>query len=80
MTGGILTSIKDDGNNEISEVISDFEQESVYDTSGYVSDYPYNEDNVNIIGKTNGKVAEGISNAINKVIDSFFELVKKLVS
>ena len=80
MAGGILTSIKNDNGNEISEVVSDFEQESVYDTSGYVSDFPYNEDNVNIIGKTNGKLAEGISNAINKAIDSFFKLVKKLVS
>ena len=56
------------------------ENEEIYDTSGYVPQYPYNEDNVNIIGETNGKFAEGIGKAINKTIDFFFEMIKKLVS
>lgn len=80
MLAGILTSIKNDDNNEISEVVSVLENEQTYDTSGYVSDYPYNQDNENIIGDVNGKIGNGISKGINKMIDLFFELVKKLVS
>lgn len=80
MMGGILTSIKGKDSSETTEITSEFEGEIEYDTSGYVSDYPYNEDNVNIIGKANGKIGEGISKVINKTIDWFFEMVKKVVS
>ena len=80
MSAGILTSIKNDNNNGITEVVSELENEDVYNTSGYISDYPYNQDNENIIGRINGKIGNGISKAINKMINGFFDLVKKLVS
>ena len=80
MSAGILTSIKNDNNNEITEVVSELENEEIYNTSGYISDYPYNQDNENIIGRINGKIGNGISKAINKMINGFFDLVKKLVS
>ena len=38
------------------------------------------EDNVNEVAKINGKVGDIISNGINKMMDSFFELIKKFVS
>lgn len=80
MSAGILTSIKNDNNEQITEITSVLENEDNYDTSGYVSDYPYNQDNQNIIGKVNGKIGSGISNVINKMINGFFDLLKKLVS
>ena len=80
MLGGILVSVKENGNQEITEIISDFEENSEYDTSGYVSEYPFDEDNANIIGRINGKIGNGVSNIVNKTIDLFFELIKKVVS
>lgn len=80
MMGGILTSLKGNDSSDTTEIISEFEGEIEYDTSGYVSDYPFNEDNINIIGKTNGKISDGIATAINKTINWFFEMVKKVVS
>ena len=53
---------------------------SQYDTQGYVSTDPFEEDNVNEVAKINGKVGDIISNGINKMMDSFFELIKKFVS
>ena len=38
------------------------------------------ENQENNVSKINGKVGEIISNGIDKVIDSFFEVLKKLVS
>ena len=80
MSAGILTSLKNDGNEQITEVVSDFENEEIYDTSGYIETFPYNEDNENIISKVNGKIGDGISSGINKLINWFFDLLKKLVS
>ena len=80
MSAGIFTSIKNDNNNEITEVVSELENEDIYETSGYISNYPYNQDNDNAIGEINGKIGNGISKAINKMINGFFDLVKKLVS
>ena len=80
MSAGILTSLKNDGNEQITEIVSDFENEEIYDTSGYIETFPYNEDNENIISKVNGKIGSGISNGINKLINWFFDLLKKLVS
>lgn len=80
MIGGILVSVKGNDNQEITEIISDFEQNSEFDTSGYITDNPFEEDNVNIIGRTNGKIGNGISKIVNKSIDFFFELIKKVVS
>ena len=47
---------------------------------GIIETFPYNEDNENIISKVNGKIGNGISNGINKLINWFFDLLKKLVS
>lgn len=80
MSAGILTSIKNDSNEEITEVVSELENEDIYNTGGYVSSYPYYEDNDNVIGKINSKIGSGISKAINKMINGFFDLLKKLVS
>ena len=80
MLGGILVSVKGNDNQEITEIISDFEQNSEFDTNGYASDYPFNEDNTNIIGRINEKIGSGISHIVNKSIDLFFELIKKVVS
>ena len=80
MIGGILVSVKGNDNLEITEIISDFENTSEFDTSGYITDNPFEEDNVNIIGRTNGKIGNGISKIVNKSIDFFFELIKKVVS
>ena len=80
MVGGILVSVKVNDNQEITEIISDFEQTSEFDTSGFVTNNPFEEDNANIIGRTNGKIGDGISKIVNKSIDLFFELIKKVVS
>lgn len=80
MIGGILVSVKGNDNQEITEIISDFEQTSEFDTSGFVTNNPFEEDNANIIGRTNGKIGDGISKIVNKSIDLFFELIKKVVS
>ena len=80
MVGGILVSVKGNDNHEITEIISDFEQTSEFDTSGFVTNNPFEEDNANIIGRTNGKIGDGISKIVNKSIDLFFELIKKVVS
>ena len=80
MSAGILTSLKNDGNEQITEVVSGFENEEIYDTSGYIESFPYNDGNENIISKVNGKIGDGISSGINKLINWFFDLLKKLVS
>lgn len=80
MMGGILSSMKDESESKISTVISEFDKESEYDTSGYAPTNPNTEDNVNAIGRINCKIGEGVSNIVNKSINSVFQLLKKLIS
>lgn len=80
MVGGILVSVKGNDNQNVTEIISDFEQTSEFETSGYTSEDPFLDDNQNIIEKTNGKIGSAVSKTINKAIDLFFELIKKVVS
>ena len=80
MLGGILSSVKGNGNNEITEIISDFDNLSDFDVSGYVPSEEFDEEYINGFGEFNSRVGNIVSNGINKGIDLFFELVKKLVS
>lgn len=80
MIGGILSSVSSKPSEDVSVITSDFDNMSQYDTQGYVSTDPFDEDNVNEVAKINGKVGDIISNGINKMMDSFFELIKKFVS
>ena len=80
MMGGILSSMKDDNESKTSTVISEFDEESEYNTDGYTPVDPNAEDNVNIISRINCKIGEGMSNIVNKSINSVFQLLKKLIS
>ena len=80
MMGGILSSMKDDNESKTSTIISEFDEESEYNTDGYTPVDPNAEDNVNIIGRINCKIGEGMSNIVNKSINSVFQLLKKLIS
>lgn len=80
MLGGILASIKNSPNNDVTAIISDFDNVSEYDTGGYAPIDPFNEENVNGFGKINGKIGKLVSEGINKGIDLLFEFVKKIVS
>ena len=80
MIGGILSSVKGNSNEDVTIITSEFENTDVYDGSGYISEDLFDEDNENIIGKVNGAIGEGISKGVNKAIDLFFEMMKKLVS
>jgi len=80
MMGGILSSMKDDSESKTSTIISEFDEESEYNTGGYTPVDPNAEDNVNIIGRINCKIGEGMSNIVNKSINSVFQLLKKLIS
>ncbi len=80
MLGGILASVKGNSDDDVTAVISDFENVSEYDPSGYTTADPFGDENVNEFGKLNGKVGKVISEGINKGIDLLFEFVKKIVS
>ena len=80
MLGGILASVKDEPSNEITEITSDFVENEEYDESGYYSDNPFDESNVNGFGRLNGQIGNIVSKGVNKGIDLFFDLMKKLVS
>ena len=80
MLGGILASVKNDSNYEITEITSDFVEDEQYGESGYYSDAPFDENNVNGFGRLNGQIGNMVSKGINKGIDLFFDLMKKLVS
>ena len=80
MMGGILSSMKDDDTSKTSTIISEFDEESEYDTGGYTKTNPNIEDNINVIGRINTKIGEGMSNIVNKSINSVFQLLKKLIS
>lgn len=80
MLGGILASVKDEPSNEIIEITSDFVENEEYDESGYYSDNPFDESNVNGFGRLNGQIGNIVSKGVNKGIDLFFDLMKKLVS
>lgn len=80
MLGGILSSVKTYDNNDVSEVISDYFENSDYDGNGNSSIVIDESENINIIGKVNEKVGKGIIKATNDVINFFYKLVKKLVS
>lgn len=73
-------SIKDIPSNDISEIISDFENQSDFNVNGYTSVDVFNENNINILGKINSGIGNFIARAINKIIDVFFELIKKFIS
>ena len=80
MLGGILASVKSGPSEEITEITTDFSEEVEYDGSGYASDDPFDESNVNGFGRLNGQIGNIVSKGINKGIDLFFDLMKKLVS
>lgn len=80
MISGIIMSIKDIPSNDISEIISDFENQSDFNVNGYTSVDVFNENNINILGKINSGIGNFIARAINKIIDVFFELIKKFIS
>ncbi len=80
MLSGLLSSLKNQNHHEVTNVVDQFDQLSSYQTSGYTSTQPIDDDNVNIIGQINEKVEQNISKGISKGIDFMFELVKKLVS
>ena len=80
MLGGILASVKNDSNSEITEITSDFVEDEQYGESRYYSDAPFDENNVNGFGRLNGQIGNLVSKSINKGIDLFFDLMKKLVS
>jgi hypothetical protein len=81
MLGGILGSVKNDSkDDQITEIISDFENQSDFNVSGYVPSEEFDEEYINGFGEFNGKLGDIITNGVNKGIDLFFEFVKKLVS
>lgn len=80
MVSGIFMSVKEGPSNEVSEVISNFENQSEFGVNGYVSTDLFNEDNTNALGEFNGKVGNAVSKGVNKGIDFIFELIKKLIS
>lgn len=80
MVSGILSSLKDNSHQDITNIVNEFEQVSEYNTNGYTSIEPFDEDNANIFGEINNKVGQGISNGISKGIDLLFEVLQKLVS
>ena len=80
MISGIFMSIKDGPVNDYSEIISNFENQSEFGVNGYVSTDIFNEDNTNALGEFNGKIGNAVSKGINKGVDFFFELIKKLIS
>ena len=80
MIGGILSSVSSKPSEDVSVITSDFDNISEYDTQGYASTDPFEEDDVNEVAKINGKVGNIVSEGINKVLNSFFELIKNFVS
>ena len=80
MLGGILASVKNDNEPQITEVVSDFVEDEIYEESGYNNSDPFDESNVNGFGRLNGQIGNIVSKGINKGIDLFFDLMKKLVS
>lgn len=80
MIFGILNGISEVESSDVGLVTSEFEDISQYDTEGYTSIDPFEEDNVNKIARFNGKIGKVISNAIKKIINFFFDLIKKAIS
>lgn len=80
MLGGILSSVKSNSNEETTEIISDFFNSEEYDGMGNESIYFDDEDNINIIGKANEQIGNGLTKAVDGIINFFFDLIKKLVS
>lgn len=80
MFGGLLMSVKNTPNNDITTIVSNFENEDSYDTSGYVSLDPFDEDNVNNFGKLNGQIGDLASKGVNKGLDLIFNFLKKIIS
>ena len=80
MIGGIFNSISEIPSDDVGLVTSEFDNLSEFDTSGYTSEDPFNEEKVNNIAKFNGKIGNFISTSIKKIINFFFDIIKKFVS
>ena len=80
MIGGILTNIKGTSNDDITNMVSNFEQQDQYEASGYLSNYVDDEDNTNGFGKFNSQLGEFVADGINKFIDLIFDFMKKIIS
>lgn len=81
MLGGILSSIKGNNkNDEITTLISEFDEKSEYEVTGYIDNNQINEENENIICRFNSSIGEVVSKIVNGSIDFLFEIVKKIVS
>lgn len=80
MIFGILNGISDVESSDVGLITSEFEDLSEYTTEGYISKDPFGEDNVNNIARFNGKIGKAISNTIKKIINFFFDLIKKAIS
>ena len=79
MLAGILMSVKEPS-GDVTEIVSDFGSEGVYDPGGYASTDPFDEDNANDFGRFNGKVGDFISKGINSGIEAMFDIIKKIIS
>lgn len=80
MIGGVLSSIDSKQPNDVTIISEEFEQIEQYDTTGYTIVDPFKEEDANELSKFNEKVGKVISKGISKLIDTFFEFLKKIVS
>ena len=80
MIGGVFNAISELPNEEVGVITSEFDDLSEFTTEGYTSEDPFNENKVNNMAKFNGKVGNFISISIRKIINFFFDIIKKFVS
>ena len=80
MIGGIFNAISEMPSEDVGYINSEFDNLSDFTTDGYTSEDPFDEQKVNSISKFNGKFGDFISKSIRKVIDFFFDIIKKFVS
>ena len=72
-------SVKE-SSGDVTEIVSDFNSEGVYDPGGYAPNDPFDDDRTNDFGRFNGKVGDIISKGINSGIEGMFEIIKKIIS
>ena len=80
MLFGIINSLSEAPSEDVSIITSEFESLSEYNTEGYITYDPFNEENINSIARFNGKIGTFIATLIKKIINFFFELIKKAIS
>ena len=77
---GIINGLSEAPSDDVSIITSEFDNLSEYDTQGYISNDPFNEENINSIARFNGEIGNFIATLIKKIINFFFDLIKKAIS